>query len=118
MHLRLPMAHPFANSGRAKGARTVPVRKRALGTPEQVRQHMTRMPERRPSVIVSDEIVPSAAPASCRVLPLPRRAAPHFDDVEARFFQDGDELAQASTTDGFCEWQPERSANGRFRRGL
>lgn len=77
---------------------------------------MTRMPERRPSVIVSDEIAPSPAPAICRVLPL--RPAAHFDALEAQFFRDGDDLPQTDVIDGWTEWRPERSSGGGWRRGL
>jgi hypothetical protein len=79
---------------------------------------MSRMPERRPSIIVADQVTPSAEPPSGRVRSLPRRPTPHFEDVDAQFFHDGDELTQAGTSDGWAEWQPERSMLDRLRQGL
>lgn len=55
---------------------------------------MSRMPERRPSIQVS-EILTSSSPAQqgSRILALPAAPVSQFDTVETRFFKEGDELS-------------------------
>jgi hypothetical protein len=55
---------------------------------------MSRMPERRPSIQVSDLLTgPPPAEPGCRILTLPVEPAAQFDTMETSFFKAGDELS-------------------------
>jgi tetratricopeptide (TPR) repeat protein len=80
---------------------------------------MSRMPERRPSVILSHDLdVAMTGEASCRVLPLPRRSSEAFDTLDAQFFAQGDTLGYVVGGADFADEPPPRRAAWLARRRL
>jgi tetratricopeptide (TPR) repeat protein len=80
---------------------------------------MSRMPERRPSVILSHDLdVAPAGEASCRVLPLPRLPSDAFDTLDSQFFAQGDTLGYVVGGADFADEPPPRRAPWLARRRL
>jgi tetratricopeptide (TPR) repeat protein len=91
---------------------------------------MRRMPERRPSIEISDEITGSRIggartrtehDATARIIALPLAQATHFDTLDVRFFDEGDEMSKSSDCpDGHDDLafmaiaHPERRARRRW----
>src|SRR5512140_121774 len=80
---------------------------------------MSRMPERRPSVILSQDLeVAPAGETVCRVLPLPRLPSTGFDTLDSQFFAQGDSLGYVVGGADFADEPAPRRVPWLARRRL
>lgn len=81
---------------------------------------MSRMPERRPSIQVSEELLGSvSAGPSLRIVPLPIAPLSNFDSVDTRFFDEGDEISRATGPgEGLEDWANSTPRSKRWSRAI
>jgi hypothetical protein len=81
---------------------------------------MSRMPERRPTIQVSEELLGSvSATPALRIVPLPVGPISQFDSVDTRFFDEGDEISRATgPTEAFEDLTSSPPRSKRWSRAL